>query len=126
MAVQKRKFNKKIFALILEKARGDRTVRQFAKDCKISYVQLHKLEMCGQENAPGIKLMGKLAENAAGGIELEDFLFAAGIDEKSRSEQNTARKNHKSLDIQSMYEKLSYGQQKTVYDFADYLLNFKS
>ena len=70
--------------------------------------------------------MGKLAENAAGGIELEDFLFAAGIDEKSRSEQNTARKNHKSLDIQSMYEKLSYGQQKTVYDFADYLLNFKS
>ena len=101
MAAQKRKFNKKIFALILEKARGDRTVRQFAKDCKISYVQLHKLEMCGQENAPGIKLMGKLAENAAGGIELEDFLFAAGIDEKSRSEQNTARKNHKSLDIQS-------------------------
>lgn len=74
----KQPFNKKIFALLIEKAKGDRTVKQFANDCGISYVQLHKLELGAQENAPGIKLITKLAQNSAGGIELEDYLLAAG------------------------------------------------
>lgn len=115
-------FNKKIFAMLLEKARGERTTKQFANDCGISYVQLHKLELCGQENAPGIKLMTKLANNSAGGIDLEDYMLAAGVTAKN---SDKVPKKKKSLDIQGLYESLTTSQQKTVYDFMDYLANYK-
>lgn len=126
MPKTKNTYNKKIFAMLLEKAKGDRTTRQFAKQAGISYVQLHKLELCGQENPPGLKLINKLAENSEGGIELEDFMFAAGIDNTPSEKDMPENNRRKSRDIQSMYEKLSLGQQKTVYDFIDYLLNYKS
>ncbi len=124
MVRKSKNFNKKIFALLIERARGDRSTRTFALDCGISYVQLHKLECGAQENPPGIKLLTKLAENSENGIELEDYLFACGIDE---DELTTAKKQtvQKSLDVQDMYNKLSQGQKKTVYDFIDYLLNYK-
>lgn len=115
-------FNKKVFALLLEKAKGDRTTKQFANDCGVSYVQLHKLELCGQENAPGIRLLTKLAANSAADIELEDFLLAAG---KIPGEPDHPVKKKKTLDIQELYDSLSAGQQKTVYDFMDYLANYK-
>ena len=117
-------FNKRVFALLIDKARGERTTKQFANDCGISYVQLHKLELCGQENAPGLKLMTKLANNSAGGIELEDYMLAAG-DVNEKAEKKNVTKKRKSLDIQEIYDSLSAGQQKTVYDFMDYLANYK-
>ncbi len=119
-----RPFNKKVFAMLLEKARGERTTKQFANDCGISYVQLHKLELCGQENAPGIKLMTKISNNSAGSIDLEDFMLAAGYTDKA-SENQVVAKKRKSIDIQELYDSLSASQQKTVYDFMDYLANYK-
>ena len=118
----KKPFNKKIFALLLEKARGERTTKQFAADCGISYVQLHKLFLCGQDNPPRKTLLIKLANNSAGDIELEDYMFAAGrvFDDDEKKE-----KKKKSLNIQEMYDELSFSQQKTVYDFVDYLLHYK-
>ena len=124
MARKSKNFNKKILAMLIEKARGERTTRTFARDCGISYVQLHKLEMGAQENAPGIKLLTKLAENSENGIELEDYMFACGIEEE-KIVPKVKKTVSKSLDIQSMYDNLSQGQKKTVYDFIDYLLNYK-
>lgn len=119
-----KRFNKKILAMLIERARGDRTTRAFASDCGISYVQLHKLESEAQENSPGIRLLTKLAENSENGVELEDFMFACGIEEAEALPKKKVP-SHKSLDVQSMYDKLSQGQKKTVYDFIDYLLNYK-
>ena len=116
-------FNKRVFALLIDKARGERTTKQFANDCGISYVQLHKLELCGQENAPGIKLLTKLANNSAGGIELEDYMLAAGY--KDEKAEKAVVKKRKSVDIQGLYDSLTTSQQKTVYDFMDYLANYK-
>ena len=124
MARKSKHFNKKILAMLIDKARGERTIRAFASDCGISYVQLHKLEMCQQENAPGMKLLTKLAENSENGIELEDYMFACGIEEQEMTPK-AKKPVSKSIDIQSMYDKLSMGQKKTVYDFIDYLLNYK-
>ena len=124
MARKSKHFNKKILAMLIEKARGERTTKNFANDCGISYVQLHKLEMCLQENAPGLKLLTKLAENSENGVELEDYMFACGIEEQEIMPR-AKKPVSKSLDVQSMYDKLSQGQKKTVYDFIDYLLNYK-
>jgi len=118
-------FNKKLFIMLLEKARGERTTRKFAEDCGISYVQLHKLELGLQDNPPGRQLLIKLTENSEGDIELEDFLFVCGLEDKISDKKQTSVKKSKSLDIQSLYDRLSQGQKKTVYDFVDYLLNYK-
>ncbi len=73
-------YNKKIFALLLERAKGERSWRQFADDCGISYVQLRKLSMCGQENPPRLKFIAKLA-SASVEITEEEYRFAAGYRE---------------------------------------------
>ena len=116
-------FNKKIFAMLIDKARGERSVRRFAADSGISYLQLRKLLMCEQENAPGMKLITKLAENSENGVELEEYLFAAGkfpAEDDSREELSP---RHKLL-LQN-YGTLSSKQQKTVDDFIDFLLRYK-
>ena len=51
-------------------------------------------------------------------------MFACGIEEQDIKPQKK-QPTQKSLDVQSMYDKLSQGQKKTVYDFIDYLLNYK-
>lgn len=73
------RWNKKIFAMLLDEARGERSWRQYAIDCDISYVQMRKLALGTQENPPRPKLIRKVASHALGEIGLEDFLFAAGI-----------------------------------------------
>ena len=125
MRVKSTGFNKKIFIMLLEKAKGNRSTRQFAADCGISYVQLHKLEMGLQDNPPGRQLLIKLTENSDADIELEDFLFVCGLDKELANSKNVTKRKSKSLDIQSLYDRLSQGQKKTVYDFIDYLLNYK-
>ena len=85
-------FNRKIFAMLLEKAKGDRSTKQFAADCGISYVQLHKLELQAQPGAPGMKLITKLAANSAGGIDDRAF---SGIDEAVYSSALAYGKNRK-------------------------------
>ena len=82
MRVKSTGFNKRIFIMLFEKARGNRTTRKFAQDCKISYVQLHKLEQGLQDSPPGRQLLIKLTENSEADIELEDFLFACGLEDK--------------------------------------------
>ena len=64
---------------MLEKAKGDRSWRQFAFDSGISYVQMRKLSGMTQENPPRPKLIKKIALAAWNDIDLEDLLYAAGI-----------------------------------------------
>jgi hypothetical protein len=125
MPQKQNRFNKKILAILIDKAKGDRSLRQFALDCDISYMQLRKLSLCVQENPPRRKLLQKLAQNSFNGIELEDFLFSAGTNEEepAKHPEKHVSKKH---DIQSVYEKLSLRQKKTVEDFIDFLRNCKS
>ena len=73
------RWNKKIFAMLLERAKGVRSLRQFSADCGVSYVQMRKLLNMEQENPPRPKLIRKIAGNAFGDVDLEDLLFAAGL-----------------------------------------------
>lgn len=112
------RFNKKIFSLLIERAAGERSLHRFAKDADISYVQLRKLWAGKQENPPGKKLMKKLAENSFGGIEYEDYLFAAGV---SETKTKTPSVNARDKQLLSAIESLSSGQKKTVEEFVRFL-----
>jgi len=116
-------FNKKIFAMLIDKARGERSVRRFAADSGISYLQLRKLLMCEQENAPGMKLITKLAENSENNVELEEYLYAAG--RFDTAEQAHTELHPKEKLLLRNYSSLSSKQQKTVDDFIDFLLRYK-
>ena len=114
-------FNKRIFSILLESAKGDRSWRQFAADCDISYIQMRKLALMQQKNSPRTKLIRKVAANAAGGITEEDLLFCSGAGEHpDKKSGETARLGelffHK-------FESLSMGQRKMVLDFIDFLSN---
>ncbi len=124
MPKRKEKFNRKIFSILIDRARGERSVRRFASECGISYLQMRKLLLCEQENAPGIKLMTKLAENSENGIDIEDYLYAAG--EKQSNQDNLIEISPKERLLLQNYNSLSSNQQKTVNDFIDFLIRYKS
>ena len=112
-------FNKKIFSMLIERACGDRSIHRFAKDADISYVQLRKLYACQQENPPGKKLIKKLSENSLGGVEYEDYLFAAGIREDKSAEPTEIPARDKRLFAK--LSSLSAGQRRTAEEFIEFL-----
>jgi len=115
------KWNKKIFALLLEQAKGVRSWRQFATDCDISYVQMRKLAQRTQENPPRPKLIQKLAANSFNEIDLKDFMFAAGI---YTGDSMTVRSST-TAPLENFYEKyrsLSGKNRRTVNEFVDFLI----
>lgn len=118
-----KEFNKKIFAILLDISKGDRSWRQFALDCDISYVQMRKLATCKQENPPRVKLLKKIVENSAGDISMEDYLFTTGASSDDASPVLPISSNLiKQGD--AFYEKylsLSMGQRKMINDFIDFL-----
>ena len=117
-------FNKKIFAILLDMARGERSWRQFAQDCDISYVQMRKLATCKQENPPRIKLIKKIASNAQADITIDDLVFVSGIG--ATSDANTFSPSSAMMKqgdlFQEKYLSLSMGQKKMINDFIDFLL----
>lgn len=113
-----RAFNKKIFSMLIDRARGERSIMGFAKDAGISYVQLRKLHAGLQENPPGNKLIKKLAENSVGGVEYEDYAFAAGFSDAKDEERKYSAQDTRILEKLAA---LSSGQRKTAESFIDFL-----
>ncbi len=114
------RWNKKIFSLLLEKAKGDRSLRQFAFDCDISYVQMRKLVYMVQENPPRPKLIKKIANAAWNEVDLEDLLYAAGIfpaDARVRDEDESSPAG-----IAEKVRNLSPKSRKSAEDYINYLL----
>jgi hypothetical protein len=114
------KYSKKIFAMLLERAKGDRSWRQFAFDCDISYVQMRKLAQGTQENPPRPKLIRKIAGNSFNDIDLEDFMFAAGMT-KSEGSLVVREPSSKQDDIYSAYRSLSARDKTLAADFLTFL-----
>lgn len=115
------RWNKKIFALLLEEAKGVRSWRQFASECDVSYVQMRKLARGTQENPPRPKLIRKVAAHAFGEIDLEDLMFAAGI---RTGEPVQPRESEKAVNTPNeKYNSLSPKDRKTAEMFVEFLLS---
>lgn len=76
-------FDKKEFALLLEKAMGDRSINQYALHSKVSPTYISRLLRGLVEKSPGALIIRKLADKAYNGISYEELMKAAGhIEEK--------------------------------------------
>lgn len=111
------RWNKKIFALLLDRARGMRSWRQFAAECDISYVQMRKLAGMTQENPPRPKLLRKVAAKAFNDVDLEDFMFAAGLSSPEKSTLRTAKKET----VIDRFHSLPTRDRRTVEALIDFL-----
>lgn len=118
------KWNKKIFAMLLNEAKGVRSWRQFASDCDISYVQMRKLALCTQENPPRPKLIRKVASQAFGEVDLEDLMFAAGLQTGDVKMQRISESGGNSP--YDKYRSLSLKDRKLVDKFIDFLISDKN
>lgn len=119
-----KEFNKKIFAILLDISKGNRSWRQFATDCDISYVQMRKLATCKQENPPRVKLLKKIVENSEGNIGMEDYLFTIGANADDEIKQSLHISTSLIKQGDAFFEKylsLSMGQRKMINDFIDFL-----
>lgn len=116
-------FNKRIFSILLTEAKGDRSWRRFAMDCDISYIQMRKLALGQQENSPRKKLMTKIAQNAAGGITLEDLTFCAGEGGEAEEKKVSGALSRSADLFYDKFQCLSMGQRKMVLDFIDFLVS---
>lgn len=112
-------FNKKIFALLLERAKGERSWRKFAQDCDVSYVQMRKLYQCEQDNPPRKKLLEKLGKHSENGITTEDYMCAANAG------GDRVKDNGVPAALASTYAALKPRQKRQVEDFAAFLLSKK-
>lgn len=113
------RWNKKIFSILLDRAKGDRSLRQFAFDSDISYVQMRKLVYMTQENPPRPKLIKKIANAAWNEVDLEDLLYAAGIfpaDTRVREEHESSPAG-----IAEKVRALSPKSRKSAEDYINYL-----
>ncbi len=118
------RWNKKIFALLLEKAKGDRSLRQFSFDSDISYVQMRKLYYMTQENPPRPKLIKKIANACWNEVDLEDLLYAAGV---FPTDTRIHRENDLSpAGIADKVRALSPKSKKSAEDFISYLAEKES
>jgi transcriptional regulator with XRE-family HTH domain len=64
------------FAKLLEKAKGNRTLRQFAEDTGVSRTYLNNYINMKYDTPPGIEQLQKIATSCRNGVTYEDLLIA--------------------------------------------------
>lgn len=114
-------WNKKVFAILLERAKGVRSWRQFASECGISYVQMRKLASMAQDNPPRPKLIRKIADNAFNDIDLEDLLFAAGMSNSGRPLSRGAAEQPREETAYDRFRALPARDRRIVEEYIDFL-----
>lgn len=124
-------FSKRIFAMLLEKGKGDRSWRQFSIDCDISYVQMRKLAQENQENPPRPKLIKKIADGSYG-VLLEDYMFAIGVQPgdsrrigaipaENDAANSGSNKSASAAGALESYKALTLKQRRMVDEFCEFL-----
>ena len=114
-------WNKKVFAILLERAKGVRSWRQFASECGISYVQMRKLASMSQENPPRPKLIRKVTDKAFNDIDLEDLLFAAGINTSGRPRSRKQTEQPQEETTYDRFRALPARDRRIVEEYIDFL-----
>lgn len=71
-------FERERFAQLLERAKGDRSINEYALHSGVSAAYISRLLRGLVETPPGAAVIKKLASKAQGGVTVEDLMAAAG------------------------------------------------
>ena len=67
--------------------------------------------------------MTKIAQNAAGGITLDDLLFCSGTGENTEEKKKSGDLVRSGEMFNEKFQSLSMGQRRMVLDFIDFLVS---
>lgn len=76
--INKNIFNKESFALLLEKAKGDRSINQYANETGVSAAHISRFLRQLIDTPPTPETISKLASSAYNDVTYRDFMVAAG------------------------------------------------
>ena len=71
-------FNRELFAYLLQKAKGDRSLNRFGYEANVDPGYLSRLLRCQVETPPGALILMKIAGRASNKVTIEQLLGAAG------------------------------------------------
>jgi hypothetical protein len=71
-------FNRDLFADLLQKAKGDRSINRFGSEADVDPGYISRLLRHQLETPPGATVLTKIAGSAANGVTIEQLLGAAG------------------------------------------------
>ncbi|MGE5380034.1 MAG: LexA family protein [Methylocystaceae bacterium] len=71
-------FNRELFARLLEKAQGSRSINAYAREVGLTGAHISRLLRCMLNTPPTPQTIAKLAAGAANGVSYQDFMQAAG------------------------------------------------
>ncbi|EOC99343.1 hypothetical protein [Caldisalinibacter kiritimatiensis] len=85
-------FNKESFALLLDKAKGDRSINQYANETGVSAAHISRFLREMIDSPPTPETISKFAKYAANGVSYRDLMIAAGyISEDSMKNEDSPR-----------------------------------
>src|SRR5690606_29210491 len=71
-------FDRKLFSELLQRAKGSRSLNDFAKQSNVNSGYLSRLIRGERPNPPSADVIKRIASAARGGVTLEDLMSAAG------------------------------------------------
>lgn len=71
-------FDKKLFAELLDKAKGERSINQYGQHCDVDPGYISRLLRKLREQPPSAEIINKLASRAHNGVTTEELMAAAG------------------------------------------------
>lgn len=93
---QKELFDKKAFAILLDKARGDRSINQYANETDVSAAHISRFLRQRVDSPPTPETISKFAQKAANGVSYRDLMVAAGyLTEDSNEIEEDSPRNRK-------------------------------
>lgn len=90
-------FNKDLFSTLLNKARGKRSINQFANETGVSAAHISRFSRCLLNAPPSPETISKLSSKAHGGVSYKDLMVAAGhidVAEPVDDEENSTVPSH--------------------------------
>lgn len=95
---QKELFDKEAFAILLDKARGDRSINQYANETAVSAAHISRFLRQRIDSPPTPETISKFAQKAANGVSYRDLMVAAGyLSEDSNQVEEDSPRNRKIL-----------------------------
>lgn len=93
---QKNLFDKETFALLLDKARGDRSINQYAHETEVSAAHISRFLRQRINSPPTPETISKFAQKAANGVSYRDLMVAAGyLSEETNEIQENSPHNRR-------------------------------
>lgn len=125
-------FNTVTFALLLEKAKGDRSITQYANKIDVSAAHISRLLRKLVKSPPAPETINKFASDAYNGVTYSELMFAAGhinykTEESSTTDERVKIAENKNRIFQAIISdlysrELEFSLNKTINAPADLML----